>query len=223
MPQSQCLQVKLYSTNGIQCSNVETIQKFMEENYSYKCDNFNLKVANKKVSPPGKTNVLIVRNYIPDNIKHEIVKEINESIYNDTSSEPIQINDLLNHSLPTLSNVISMIDGVIECSTKKTYFTEFDILTHDDNGERYSKASIYIHLGSDKYPSEMKWYNKTLNKPEGRKSVFKVNNGDLIIIASEFNDDSNHTITTISGQHIKTKTKKVKQLIEKNQMFLKML
>jgi hypothetical protein len=216
MSQSQCLQVKLYSTNGIQCSNVETIQKFMEENYSYKCDNFNLKAANKKVSPPGKTNVLIVRNYIPDNMKDEIVNEINKSIYNETSSKPIQINDLLKHSLPILSNLINTLDGVIECSTeKKTDFTEFDVLTQDDNGERYSGASMYIHLGSDEYPSEMKWFNKTLNKSEGRKSSFKVNKGDLIIIASEFNDDSNHSITTISGQHIKTKTKKVKQPVEK--------
>ena len=210
MSQTQSLQVKLYSNTSLQCSNIDTIKEFMEKNHSYTCKRMEFKPVNKKQIAPGKTTVLVVKNYIPDNMLSVIDGELKDTIFNDGSSEPKQINELMTNSIPTLKKVIDIVDGVIECSLNKSHgLDRFTILTDDENGTTYSNATMTFHLGENNYPVEMKWFNNTLKKTEGRKTSFKLNKGDLLVIASEFSEGNDISITTTSGSNVKTKASKV--------------
>jgi hypothetical protein len=210
MSQTQSLQVKLYSNTSLQYSSIDTLKQFMEKNYSYKCKRMEFKPANKKQEAPGKTNVLVVKNYIPENMLSVIDGELKDSIFNDGSSQPKQINELMTHSIPTLKKAIDMVDGVVECSLNKSHgLNRFTITTNDENGTTYSDATMAFHLGENNYPVEMKWFNNTLKKTEGRKTSFKLNKGDLLVIASEFSEDNDISITTTSGANVKKRASKV--------------
>ena len=209
MSQIQSLQVKLYSNTSLQCSNIDELKQFMEKNYSYTCKRMEFKPANKKQVAPGKTTVLVVKNYIPDNMLSVIDGELKDTIFNDGSSQPKQINELMTHSIPTLKKAIDMVDGVVECSLNKSHgLNRFTVTTDDENGTTYSDATMAFHLGENNYPVEMKWFNNTLKKTEGRKTSFKLNKGDLLVIASEFSEDNDISITTTSGANIKTNASK---------------
>lgn len=216
MSQTQSLQVKLYSNTSLQCSNIDELKQFMEKNYSYTCKRMEFKPANKKQVAPGKTIVLVVKNYIPDNMLSVIDGELKDSIFNDGSSQPKQINELMTHSIPTLKKAIDMVDGVVECSLNKSHgLNRFTVTIDDENGTTYSDATMAFHLGENNYPVEMKWFNNTLKKTEGRKTSFKLNKGDLLVIASEFSEDNDISITTTSGANIKTKASKA---VKKNEV-----
>ena len=216
MSQSNCLQVNLYSSQQIQYDNINILKNFMETNYSYICKRVDLKTANKKQVSPGKTSVLIVQNYVPNNMNESIVSELNNSIFATSSSKPTQINDMLNHELPTLTTVVNTLEGVIECSTNQTYGHErFDVLRDSISGTTYSNANMSIYLGDDNFPVEMKWFNKSLDKSEGRKSSFKLNKGDLFIIVSDFTQDSDYTIEINTGSYVKPREKKQAKSIKK--------
>jgi len=216
MSQSNCLQVNLYSSQQIQYENIDILKNFMETNYSYICKRVDLKTANKNQVSPGKTSVLIVQNYVPNNMNESIVSELNNSIFATSSSKPTQINDMLNHELPTLTTVVNTLEGVIDCSTNQTYGHErFDVLRDSISGTTYSNANMSIYLGDDNFPVEMKWFNKSLDKSEGRKSSFKLNKGDLFIIVSDFTQDSDYTIEIKTGSYVKTREKKQAKSIKK--------
>jgi hypothetical protein len=216
MSQSNCLQVNLYSSQQIQYENIDILKNFMETNYSYICKRVDLKTANKNQVSPGKTSVLIVQNYVPNNMNESIVSELNNSIFATSSSKPTQLNDMLNHELPTLTTVVNTLEGVIDCSTNQTYGHErFDVLRDSISGTTYSNANMSIYLGDDNFPVEMKWFNKSLDKSEGRKSSFKLNKGDLFIIVSDFTQDSDYTIEIKTGSYVKTREKKQAKSIKK--------
>jgi len=216
MSQSNCLQVNLYSSQQIQYENIDILKNFMETNYSYICKRVDLKTANKNQVSPGKTSVLIVQNYVPNNMNESIVSELNNSIFATSSSKPTQLNDMLNHELPTLTTVVNTLEGVIDCSTNQTYGHErVDVLRDSISGTTYSNANMSIYLGDDNFPVEMKWFNKSLDKSEGRKSSFKLNKGDLFIIVSDFTQDSDYTIEIKTGSYVKTREKKQAKSIKK--------
>lgn len=209
MSQSNCLQVNLYSNNSLQYSNLDAIKTFMESNYSYVCTQYDLKMANKKQTAPGKTSVLVVKNYIPDNMKDIIVTELDETIFNTDSSQTTSINEILNHSIPTLSNIVTTVEGVIRCAinsdAKWKEFDRFNVLRNDIRGTEYSNATMSIYVGEDNYPVEMKWFNKTSQKSEGRKTSFKLNKRDLFIVISDFDETSDYTVEIKTGSYVKTK------------------
>lgn len=208
MSQNQNMRVKLYSNSALQYSDIDSIKKFIEESYSYTCQRLEFNAASKKHTAPGKTAVLVVKNYLPDKMKDAIVKELDEYITNQPNGKK-PINELMEHSLPTLLNSVISINFIMKSATDKSCETnQFSIMKNDDNGTVYSNVTASLYLGEDNYPVEMKWYNNTLNKCEGKKTAFKLNKGDLFIVASDFNEGADIDIFATSGACIKPNTKK---------------
>ena len=205
---TQCFQVKLYSDRNLTCKDLDSIQESMETNYLYECSRFELKASNKNKTAPGNTNVLVVKNYLlKDQLKSDIISELNESLFNQTPPQPTQINDISRQSFDKLSMIIDNIESTIEHTMGTAPFswglTKFVILSDDDNGITYSDTVASIYLGEDNYPVQMKWYNNTLKKSEGRKTAINLNKGDLVIVANEVAQDKCVSILTTAGSHIK--------------------
>ena len=202
---TQCLQVNLYVNALIPQSSIQTLKTFMETNYMYKCEIVEIKQASKSKASPGKTSILVVKNYIPDMMKGQITMELNKSLL---TNETTTLNDIVRDSHSTLSNVMSILEGVVECSLNmKLPFQQLSI-QRDDVKNSISNASMSIYMGENNYPVEMKWFNKETCQFEGRKASLKLNKGDLFIVAHDFDKESNYMVKATTGTCITKKVSK---------------
>ena len=200
--QTQRQQLNLFSSTPLSYDNMSKLKKCMEDHYHYNVDQIDMKVNKGE----GRGSIIVIRGYSSSFIEKFVpclstIKEETEQTVSELETE--------------LSDIISHINGQLDYSMDAEFNIEnCSILRKHLKYTALKQTCFSIYTGKNDFTLSFKWLNN--NKPEGRKTDIKLNNGDAYVLFMDHSDDYTIGESSSESSTKKASTKKTATKKEKN-------
>ena len=202
--QTQRQQLNLFSSTPLSYDNMSKLKKCMEDHYHYNVDQIDMKVNKGE----GRGSIIVIRGYSANFIEKFVpclstIKEETEQTVSELENE--------------LRDIISHINGQLDYSMNAEFNIEnCSILRKHLKYTALKQTCFSIYTGKNDFTLSFKWLNNNKNKPEGRKTDIKLNNGDAYVLFMDHSDDYTIGESSCKSSTKKSSTKKTTTKKEKN-------
>ena len=202
--QTQRQQLNLFSSTPLSYDNMSKLKKCMEDHYHYNVDQIDMKVNKGE----GRGSIIVIRGYSANFIEKFVpclstIKEETEQTVSELENE--------------LRDIISHINGQLDYSMNAEFNIEnCSILRKHLKYTALKQTCFSIYTGKNDFTLSFKWLNNNKNKPEGRKTDIKLNNGDAYVLFMDHSDDYTIGESSSKSSTKKASTKKTTTKKEKN-------
>ena len=200
--QTQRQQLNLFSSTPLSYDNMSKLKKCMEDHYHYNVDQIDMKVNNGE----GRGSIIVIRGYSANFIEKFVpclstIKEETEQTVSELETE--------------LSDIISHINGQLDYSMNAEFNIEnCSILCKHLQYTALKQTCFSIYTGKNDFTLSFKWLKN--NKPEGRKTDIKLNNGDAYVLFMDHSDEYTIGESSSESSTKKASTKKKTTKKQKN-------
>ena len=200
--QTQRQQLNLFSSTPLSYDNMSKLKKCMEDHYHYNVDQIDMNVNKGE----GRGSIIIIRGYSANFIEKFVpclstIKEETEQTVSELENE--------------LRDIISHINGQLDYSMDAEFNIEnCSILRKHLKYTALKQTCFSIYTGKNDFTLSFKWLKN--NKPEGRKTDIKLNNGDAYVLFMDHSDDYTIGESSSESSTKKASTKKTATKKEKN-------
>ena len=200
--QTQRQQLNLFSSTPLSYDNMSKLKKCMEDHYHYNVDQIDMKVNKGE----GRGSIIVIRGYSANFIEKFVpclstIKEETEQTVSELENE--------------LRDIISHINGQLDYSMNAEFNIEnCSILRKHLKYTALKQTCFSIYTGKNDFTLSFKWMKN--NKPEGRKTDIKLNNGDAYVLFMDHSDDYTIGESSSKSSTKKASTKKTTTKKEKN-------
>lgn len=200
--QTQRQQLNLFSSTPLSYDNMSKLKKCMEDHYHYNVDQIDMKVNKGE----GHGSIIVIRGYSANFIEKFVpclstIKEETEQTVSELENE--------------LRDIISHINGQLDYSMNAEFNIEnCSILRKHLKYTALKQTCFSIYTGKNDFTLSFKWLKN--NKPEGRKTDIKLNNGDAYVLFMDHSDDYTIGESSSKSSTKKASTKKTTTKKEKN-------